>query len=66
MSRNRFKSKYFQAMKNFWDQGINIFFPIIVVLKNSGFKTILNVCLFAFYGISIFVGYLMLNPFLYK
>ena len=26
----------------------------------------LFVCLFVFYGISIFVGYLMLNPFLYK
>ena len=33
---------------------------------SAGNENMLVGCLFEFYGISTFVGYLMLNPFLYK
>ena len=44
-----------------------VWFYVIPNIANCSMSNpVLNVCLFGFYGISTFVGYLMLNPFLYK
>ena len=44
---------------------INVFIYLLINFFNTVIHQVF-VCLFGFYGISTFVGYLMPNPFLYK
>ena len=47
-------------------KGVNLSLLSPVMNKIGGQTGLLNLCLFGFYGISTFEGYLMINPFLYK
>ena len=59
-----FKLLYFKPFDLIWIKEVKKRILNCTEQKNTIHWSI--VCLFGFYGISTFVGYLMLNPFLYK